>query len=90
MNSDDLLAGFPVSIHEIAERLRECLLELIPGAIESVDRENIGLGVGKGYKGLAFVITPRPGYVMLGIAGGASLNDPTGLLQGKGKVHRHV
>jgi hypothetical protein len=27
---------------------------------------------------------------MLGIAGGASLSDPDGLLQGKGKVHRHI
>ena len=36
------------------------------------------------------MITPRREYVILGIAGGAKLSDPAGLMQGKGKVHRHV
>lgn len=90
MTYQELLARFDPPIQEIAQKLHEHLIQLIPGSVETVDDENIGLGFGKGYKGLVFVITPRPGYVMLGIANGASLSDPDGLLQGKGKVHRHV
>ena len=90
MPSQDLLAGFDPHIQEIVRKLREHLLQQLPGAVETVDDENIGLGFGTGYKSLVFVITPRPGYVMLGIAAGASLSDPDGLLQGKGKVHRHM
>jgi hypothetical protein len=90
MSYQELLARFDPPIQELARMLRERLLQQIPGAVETVDDENIGLGFGTGYKGLVFVITPRPGYVMLGIAGGASFSDPEGLLQGKGKVHRHI
>ena len=90
MSYRELLARFDPPIPEFARELREHLIQQLPGAVETVNDENIGLGFGMGYKGLVFVITPRPGYVMLGIAAGASLSDPHGLLQSKGRVHRHI
>ncbi|MBP2331070.1 hypothetical protein JOF56_011455 [Kibdelosporangium banguiense] len=70
--------------------LHELLLELFPGAVLTADDENIGYGTSTGYKGLKFTVAPFTGYVRLGIAGGASLPDPEGLMQGTGKVHRHI
>jgi hypothetical protein len=46
--------------------------------------------LGSGYKGLVFVISPFKTHVNLGIVHGATLADPAGLLEGTGKVHRHV
>ena len=50
----------------------------------------MGFGFGKGYKDMAFVISPQKSHVNLGIARGAELPDSFGLLRGSGKVHRHV
>jgi hypothetical protein len=87
---DDLIAGRPAGVQEIARRLLAIARELVPDAVESADGEDYGIGFGPGYKGLVFVITPLADAVRLGIAGGASLEDPAGLMQGRGKVHRHV
>jgi hypothetical protein len=70
--------------------LHGLLLELFPEAVLTADQENIGYGTSTGYKGLKFTVAPFTGYVRLGIAGGASLPDPAGLMQGTGKVHRHI
>ena len=37
-----------------------------------------------------FVISPQREHVNLGIVKGAALDDPNNLMEGKGKVHRHV
>jgi len=39
---------------------------------------------------LVFVISPYKEHVNLGIVNGASIDDPNILMEGKGKVHRHV
>lgn len=87
---DDLITQYGDQIAQIARQLHNLLASHLPQVVETIDRENIGLGLAPGYKGLVFTITPRPKYVLLGIAGGAALSDPSGLLQGSGKVHRHV
>lgn len=74
----------------LAAELHELLLELFPDAVLTADAENIGYGATTGYKGLKFTVAPFTGYVRLGIAGGASLPDPANLMQGTGKVHRHI
>lgn len=68
------------------------LRELLPGAIETCEGGDVGFGVAPGYKGLVFTLTPHAetGHVTLSIADGASLKDPTGVLEGKGAKHRHV
>jgi hypothetical protein len=74
----------------LARRACEVVLELLPGAVISVDDENAGFGTAAGYRGLVFVVAPHRAHVTLGIARGAGLPDPAGLMEGTGRVHRHV
>ncbi|ALG07860.1 DUF1801 domain-containing protein [Kibdelosporangium phytohabitans] len=74
----------------LTRQVHELLLELFPDAVLTADDENIGYGTTTGYKGLKFTVAPFSGYVRLGIAGGAALDDPANLMQGTGKVHRHL
>ena len=90
MELDALLADRPATVQEIARRLVAIARELIPDPVETCDGGDYGIGVGPGYKGLVFVVTPQAAGVRLGIAGGAALDDPDGLMQGRGAVHRHV
>jgi hypothetical protein len=88
---EELLRRFDPAIAGLAARLRSVVLDVLPDDVdETVDGGDIGYGFGRGYKGLVCVITPHPGHVTLGVAGGASLPDPHGLLRGSGEVHRHV
>ncbi|WP_419995660.1 DUF1801 domain-containing protein [Streptomyces boninensis] len=77
-------------MREDVARAYERLLRLFPDAVVTEDGDHIGFGTDAGYKGLVFTLIPAKEHVTLGIAGGASLPDPAGLLEGTGKVHRHV
>ncbi|HUR26307.1 MAG TPA: DUF1801 domain-containing protein [Candidatus Thermoplasmatota archaeon] len=63
---------------------------VLPDAQETCEGGDCGFGTAAGYKGLVFTLTPNPTHVTLGFANGATLNDPTGFLEGRGKGHRHV
>jgi hypothetical protein len=85
-----LLASKERPIAELARQLCELVLEVYPDAVISVDGGDIGFGSGRGYRGLVFVVAPHTRHVNLGVAEGAGLADPAGLLEGTGKRHRHV
>ena len=85
-----LLGSCEPGVAGLARRLCEMILELYPDAVVSVDRNDIGFGSGTGYKGLVFVVALHRRHVNLGLYGGATLADPAGLMEGTGKVHRHV
>jgi hypothetical protein len=90
---DGLLAGFDPQVQAITRRLFALVLEVLPAAVRHRDGGDLGFGgpgYTGGYRGLVFVVTPLRSAVRLGIAGGASLPDPAGLMQGAGKVHRHI
>lgn len=87
---EQLLASKPAPMAELGRSTYELLLELYPDAVVTVDGGDIGFGGTKGYKGLVFTLSPHSGHVMVGIANGAVLPDPDGLLEGKGRVHRLV
>ena len=93
MNSVDLEQEFSElqpKVLEIAVELQSLILRIFPVAEVTSDAENIGFGFGSGYKDLVFVISSQREHVNLGIVNGATLEDPNGLMQGKGKVHRPV
>mgnify|MGYP001813761006 CR=1 FL=1 len=93
MNLIDFEKKFPASNPDIlllAVELQGLINTIFPTAVISEDKDNIGYGFGSGYKNLVFVISPFKEHVNLGIANGASLDDPHNLMSGKGKVHRHV
>jgi hypothetical protein len=83
-------------IREVARRACDSVLAVFADAVVTVDEKNsrfgttIGFGTTAGYKGLRFTVTPQRAYVTLGIAHGTELPDPSRLMEGTGKVHRHV
>lgn len=87
---EQLLAGRDPAIAELARSACSLIAEHYPGAVVTVEGNDIGFGSGRGYKGLVFTVSPSQRHVTLGFFGGAALDDPGGLLEGSGKVHRHV
>ena len=92
MNEDveRLLAAAPPKTADLARQTCEQILAMFPDSTVTVDEERVGFGRGSGYKGLVFVVSAHRDHVTLGLANGATLPDPAGLLEGAGKVHRHV
>ena len=56
---EDFLAGRDPRTAGLARRLRTLLRRNLPGAIESSDKENWGIGRGTGYRDTLFVISPQ-------------------------------
>ena len=88
----DFFDEYPGSVPRLARRLRHLIRSELPGAQEEIDRSSgvVGYGYGPGYKGVICTIILSKAGVKLGIAGGAAMVDPTKLLEGAGKRHRHV
>jgi len=84
------LARFDDRVQQLARAALDALRALLPDGIESAEGGEIGIGDAAGYKSLVFTVSPQSTYVNVGIAGGASLDDPAGLLDGSGEVHRHL
>ncbi|HJS29619.1 MAG TPA: DUF1801 domain-containing protein [Anaerolineales bacterium] len=77
----------------IARLLRELILEVDPNVVEVPwpHQQIIGYGVGpKKMTEHYCYIAPQKEYANLGFYYGAVLPDPEGLLEGTGKVLRHV
>src|SRR5262245_54694596 len=87
-----LLAKYPGDVQLLARNTRKLLLELLPAAKEHVDSSGpyIFYGYGTGNKGVVCNMMLSQKGVKLGIADGADLDDPSGLLEGAGKRHRHI
>jgi hypothetical protein len=89
---DDVLAPFPSEVRALALQLRHYVLTIVPAAAEMADptARIIGYGFGTGYRDLICTIMPTRTGVNLGIARAMELPDPEGLLEGTGKLHRHI
>jgi hypothetical protein len=89
---DAFLAKYPAEVRTLAAAARKALANALPGAAEGVDKSAklLSYSYGPGYKGLVCTLIMSKTGVKLGIFRGAELSDPDGLMQGAGKVHRHV
>ena len=89
---EKFLTGYAAEVRGLALAARDFLAAALPGAEETLDEtaKVIGYGYGPGYKGVVCTLLLSKTGVKLGIAHGASLPDPRQLMQGEGKVHRHV
>jgi hypothetical protein len=89
---DEFLALYPPGVKDIALAARELVLQTVLNATETVDRSArlIGYSYGPGYKDTICTLLMSKTGVKVGIARGSELPDPNRLLQGSGKVHRHV
>jgi hypothetical protein len=89
---NDLLEPYSPEMQKLALACRKVVLRIIPRAMEMVDTKSrvIGFGFGFGYKDMICSLMPAKTWVTLGIGWGAELPDPEKLMEGSGKVHRHV
>ncbi len=81
--------------NEIAQnvmKLREIISELLPGVKEQVDlpAKMIAYIYGRKYTDMICTIIPSKTGIKLGFYKGAELPDPQNLLEGTGKISRHV
>jgi hypothetical protein len=89
---DDLLAPYTPEVRELALAARIFVLEMIPDVTEGVDVKAriIGYSYGQRYVDMVCMLMPTKAGVNLGIAYAMQLPDPKKLLEGTGKLHRHV
>ncbi len=90
---DDILAIARPDLRPICKALRKMIVSLDPDAVEVVwprmKIASFGVGPKKMSQHYAY-IAPQSAYVNLGFYHGASLPDPSRLLDGAGKELRHV
>jgi len=89
---EDLLERYPPGVQALAAEARRALRRWLPGVEEAADASAlvIGYGHGPGYRGNVCTLILSKSGVKLGLAHGASLADPRGLLEGSGRVHRRI
>ncbi|HEV3040672.1 MAG TPA: DUF1801 domain-containing protein [Candidatus Angelobacter sp.] len=89
---DDFLVPFAPEVRDLAMAARSFVLKMIPNIEEGVDIKGriIGYSYGPKYIDMVCMIMPTKIGVNLGIAYAMQLPDPGKLLEGTGKVHRHV
>ncbi len=96
MESEDFelaIEGFPEEMKIIARSTRQLILSTFLKVVEVVwvKQKNIGYGIGPKKKTEHFCyIMPASKHVNLGFNYGAELDDPKSLLEGTGKLFRHI
>jgi hypothetical protein len=88
----DFLAPCSPEVRSLALKSRALVLEIIPDAQEQIDApaKLLGYGFGPKYADTICVILLAKAWVSLGFYRATELPDPGHLLEGTGKVHRHV
>jgi len=89
---DEFMESYDQEVRQLAAATRRLILEELPDAVEQVDPKSrlVAYGAGKGMKDIVCVISPLKKGVNLGFYRAVELPDPAGLLEGTGKLHRHV
>ncbi|HRN72942.1 MAG TPA: DUF1801 domain-containing protein [Ginsengibacter sp.] len=85
--------GFSEEVKHLAREVRKLIYSIYPGVVEVVwvRQQNVGFGTGKKKNSEHFCwLMPASKHVTLGFNYGAELPDPHGLLEGSGKLFRHV
>jgi len=79
-------------VADIARALRLTVLAEFPDAVETFDRADGLLAIGRGgsMRDFLFAIIPHRSWVNLQLPDGADLPDPDGRIEGTGKRIRHV
>ena len=90
---EQMLERSSPEVQEIARRLRALVIEVMPDVVEVPwpHQGTVGYGVGPKKNSEHFCyIAPQKERVNFGFFYGAELPDPKGLLEGTGKLLRHV
>ena len=87
------IESFSGEIKDLSWQTRELIFTILPEVVEVVwiKQRNIGYGTGPKKMTEHFCwLMPASNHVTLGFNYGAELPDPTNLLEGTGKLFRHV
>jgi hypothetical protein len=86
------LAGYPLPVRTVAERLRAIVVSAEPRAVETLYARHNHFSYSRSGKlrDEILYICPLQTYVRLGFFHGATLSDPDHRLVGEGKRLRHV
>ena len=89
---DLFFAHYDDGIAARAYELRDLVLEMLPDIIEQIDipARMAGYCYGQKYVDLICTIIPSKNGLKLSFNRGTELHDPTGMLQGSGKISRYV
>ncbi len=90
---EQAIASFSDDIKQIARQTRKLIYDILPDVVEVVwvKQKNTGYGTGIKKKTEHFCwIMPASKHVNLGFNYGAELPDPKNLLEGTGKLFRHI
>lgn len=90
---EQAIAGFSPEMQEISRSIRDLIHKILPQVVEVVwvQQKNTGFGTGVKKKTEHFCwLMPASKHVNLGFNYGAELPDPAHLLEGTGKLFRHV
>jgi len=98
VTSDDALAfdrhldATAPAVAGIARALRLAVLRGFPGSVETFDRGDglLAIGRGRSLRDFRFAIIPHKAHVNLQLADGVELPDPDGRMEGAGTRIRHV
>ncbi|HEX8213626.1 MAG TPA: hypothetical protein VF584_25880 [Longimicrobium sp.] len=91
MTIDQLLAGYSPEVRDLALRACELVRAVLPDAVVKVHPgwKNIIFGTGPRMGNMVVAVIPHTSRINLQLVG-ADLPDPAGLLEGTGKMGRHV
>ncbi len=87
------IGNFSDNIKHIAREVRNLIYKIYPNVVEVVwvQQKNTGFGTGAKKKTEHFCwVMPASKHVNLGFNYGAELPDPKNLLEGTGKLFRHI
>ena len=89
---DEFLSGYSEEVFVNALKLRQVLVEHLPGIIEQIDipAKMIAYCYGQKYADMICTIIPSKKGIKLGFYKGVDLPDPNKLLKGTGKISRYV
>lgn len=90
---DEIQSNFDPEVQQLAKGVRKLIFDVLPQTVEVpwVQQKVIGYGTGPKKMTEHFCwIQPNKTYVNLGFNYGAELPDPDKLLEGTGKLFRHV
>lgn len=90
---EEAIQTFPKEMQEIARQARNLIYKILPEVVEVVwvPQKNTGFGTGIKKKTEHFCwLMPATNHVNLGFNYGVELPDPTNLLEGTGKLFRHI
>ena len=92
MTIEEFLTPHTPTVRDLALRTCALIREVMPDAIEVVrpGRNSITFANGDKMSEWVAYVSPHRGHVNLGFLRGTELPDPEGLLEGTGKLLRHV